>query len=111
MRISGIREKIDIPDFVIVNESGRNFTSNAFKHWSRVFRFELGISDFSFHALRHTFCSQLAALNCPVSELCRMAGHNSIETTMMYYTNSTKTGEEAARKAVNLLNGDPNGEQ
>ena len=46
----------------------------------------------------------IAALNCPVSELCRMAGHNSIETTMLYYINSTETGERAARKALEMLN-------
>ena len=104
LRTGGTSDDLMVRDFLLVDEQGRNFTSNAFKHWSRVFRLELGIDDFNFHSLRHTFCSQIAALNCPVSELCRMAGHNSIETTMLYYINSTETGERAARKALEMLN-------
>ena len=36
------------------------------------------------HALRHSFCTNLAAAGVPVHQVKRLAGHKSIETTMRY---------------------------
>lgn len=103
LRISGKTSTCCIEDFLFVKNDGTMYSSNAFKYWSRVFKREVGITDFNFHSLRHTFCSELAALGCPVSELCRMAGHSSINTTMNYYISSTETAQEAARKVLNQM--------
>ncbi|MCF0150742.1 MAG: site-specific integrase [Firmicutes bacterium] len=102
-RKTGRVQQTVIGDFVFIKENGGHYSSDAFRYWSRVIRKELHIEDFTFHSLRHTFCSELAALGCPVSELCRMAGHSSINTTMRYYINSTETAEQAARASLNRM--------
>jgi hypothetical protein len=42
------------------------------------------IPDKGWHALRHTFCSRLAARGVPATEIQRLAGHVSIKTTQRY---------------------------
>jgi len=86
----------------MVDEKGVYFNTNAVKRWSKVFNEELKI-DLNFHSLRHTFCSNMADYGCPASELMRLAGHESIKTTMKYYTARTKKAEEIARSLLNRL--------
>jgi integrase len=53
------------------------------------------------HALRHTFCSQLAARGVQATEIQRLAGHDSITTTQRYM----QVGEERLTAAVMALDG------
>lgn len=41
----------------------------------------------SFHSLRHSYCTWLAEAGTPVHLIKRLAGHQSIETTMQYIHN------------------------
>jgi integrase len=43
-----------------------------------------GIRRVGWHALRHTFATQMSALEVPIAELSRLLGHASIATTMRY---------------------------
>ena len=97
--------RICVEDFLLTGDNGKFLTTDSFKKWSAIIKSEAGISDFKFHALRHTFCSEIAALGCPVSELCRLAGHSSITTTMKYYINETETAEQAARSVLERMDG------
>ena len=72
--------------WVFPNQSG----SNAIDHdnlTDRRFRPMLeiaGIRDFSWHDLRHDFCSQLAMGGEDIQVIRALAGHSSISTTMKY---------------------------
>lgn len=43
--------------------------------------------DHSFHSLRHSYCTWLAEAGTPIHTIKRLAGHQSIETTMQYIHN------------------------
>ena len=61
----------------------------------------LGISDFRFHDLRHTFASHLVMKGAKLKEIQELLGHKSINMTMRY----SHLSPEHKRNAVNLLNG------
>lgn len=56
------------------------------------------------HCLRHTFCTELAASGAPVHVIKKLAGHESIETTLRYM-HTTDTDMRAAIAAMADGNG------
>ena len=54
-----------------------------------------GVEHKKFHALRHTYGSNLVAAGVPVPTVMTLMGHSSIETTMIYVTILTDEKEQA----------------
>jgi integrase/recombinase XerD len=50
----------------------------------------------SFHSLRHSFCKSLVNAGVPIQNVARLAGHDSIQTTMRY----VEPSEQDLRKAI-----------
>ena len=73
----------------------RGMAQNAIKHACR----RAGIQQIGWHALRHTFASQLAAAGTPITSIQALLGHSSIVMTMRY----THTSLPALRDAVAVL--------
>ena len=44
------------------------------------------IQGFTWHELRHTFCTMLYEKDCPVQEAAKIMGHDDVSTTMNIYT-------------------------
>jgi len=57
------------------------------------------IEKFTFHCLRHGFCSALSDSGKELSEIAEMAGHKSVQTTMRYI----HQGEDRKREIVDQL--------
>ncbi len=57
------------------------YTSKRFKKYVRLAKLS---EDYSFHSLRHTYCSWMIQAGVPVTHVQKLAGHASIETTMQY---------------------------
>lgn len=72
-------------------EEGTIFTTRRFEASQRFLevRREVfpGKDDHSFHSLRHSYCTWLAESSTPIHTIKRLAGHESIETTMQYIHN------------------------
>jgi integrase len=64
------------------------------KEWRKALH-EAGISDFTFHGLRHTYASRLAMAGRPLTEIMRLMGHQSYELTLRYSHLSPTSLQEA----------------
>jgi integrase len=62
---------------------------------------ELGIKDFRFHDLRHTFASQLVMAGVSIFKVSKWLGHSSVTTTEKYYAHLSL---DSKREEINCLN-------
>lgn len=82
--------------------NGKIQTVNSMKFHSREIK-RLGIADFKFHHLRHTYGTRLAEMNTPEYLLCNQMGHGKIETTHQYYIAISKNGIKTLQDNLNRL--------
>jgi site-specific recombinase XerD len=69
---------------VFVTEDGRPFIRKAIRRWFEEAIFKAGIEDFSWHCLRHTFCSRLIMAGVPLKTAQELMGHKTIQMTARY---------------------------
>jgi integrase len=62
---------------------------------------ELGIKDFRFHDLRHTFASQLVMAGVSIFKVSKWLGHSTVMTTEKYYAHLSP---DSKREEINYLN-------
>src|ERR687896_451737 len=94
-RIAG---KVWHAEYVFVNpDTGTRYT-DVKKSFSAACR-EAGITNFTFHDLRHTFGTRLADAGVDVVKIKELMGHASIVTTMRYI-HATDRGK---RRAITVL--------
>jgi integrase len=70
------------------------------KHSFESARTAAKLKDFTFHDLRHTFCTRLIQRGVPLPFVARVAGHSQITTTYRYINES----EDSMRVIENALN-------
>lgn len=74
--------------------------NNASAEWRRI-RSEAGLSDeFTLHALRHTFASNLIASGCDVVTVQRALGHAQPSITLNVYSHLWPSAEDRTRSAT-----------
>ena len=73
--------------------NGKIQTVNSMKYHSRTLQGEYHIN-FKYHYLRHTYGTNLAALNTPEYLLCNQMGHSSSAVTHKYYIAISEQGVE-----------------
>lgn len=92
-------------DMVCTRENGEIVTPNTFKYASKVIHYELGISNFCYHALRHLHATTLIENGAEIKDVQMRLGHSDIETTYNAYVHHTKQMEhnsvEIFENAVN----------
>jgi len=74
-------------------------TRQGIHHLVRKYLNQLGLTDYSAHSLRHSFCRNLIDAGQPLQVVAQLAGHESLETTRRYITPS----ERDLRKAVEAI--------
>jgi len=96
--LSELHEVAGDLEYVFVNpDTGTRYTEvkRAFASACR----EAGISDFTFHDLRHTFGTRLADAGVDVVKIKELMGHASIVTTMRYI----RATDQGKRGAITVL--------
>jgi integrase len=79
----------------------RHFSANV---WPAAAR-EIGMSEITFHALRHTHASQLIAAGVDVVTISKRLGHSSPNITLGVYAHLFSASDEKAAKAINAALG------
>lgn len=91
-------------EFLFSTTSGNPYSAN---HVSKIlFRTckHLGYREnFSFHAFRHFFASNMLANNVPVTVVAKILGHSSIAVTMSIYSHVLKDSESTNRDYINSI--------
>lgn len=93
-----------ISSFELVNSlpNGKIQTVNSMKYHSRTLQGEHHIN-FKYHYLRHTYGTNLAALNTPEYLLCNQMGHSSSAVTHKYYIAISEQGVEKLLKNLEMV--------
>lgn len=69
------------------------------QHTSRVIRIKLGIKDYDYHSLRHTFATNIVNSGAPPEYVQRLLGHSKLAVTMdTYYRPSDEHRREQAEE-------------
>ena len=71
--------------------NGKIQTVNSMKFHSKTLQHEYNIK-FKYHHLRHTYATNLAAMNTPGHLLCNQMGHSSVNVTHRYYIAISEKG-------------------
>ena len=79
--LAGLRTRIDVP-WVFHDEAGNKFKDTRKRFEAACKR--VGLTDFHFHDLRHTFASWLVMAGVPLATVSELMGHKSISMTMRY---------------------------
>ena len=82
--------------------NGKIQTVNSMKYHSRTLQGDYGIM-FKYHYLRHTYGTNLAALNTPEYLLCNQMGHASSNVTHKYYVAISEKGVSELIKNLELI--------
>ena len=91
-------------DLVFFNKNGRKIhVSNLRKSFYRVMG-KVGIKDFRFHDLRHTFASRLAQAGVDLYKISKLLGHKDIKMTQRYSHHCP----DSLRDGVEILESDYN---
>ncbi len=79
--LAGLRTRIDVP-WVFHDEAGHKFKDTRKRFEAACKR--MGLLDFRFHDLRHTFASWLVMAGVPLATVSQLLGHKSLAMTMRY---------------------------
>ena len=82
--------------------NGKIQTVNSMKYHSRTLQGEHNIS-FKYHYLRHTYGTNLAALNTPEYLLCNQMGHANSNVTHKYYVAISERGVDGLLKNLEKM--------
>lgn len=82
--------------------NGKIQTVNSMKYHSRTLQGEHNIM-FKYHYLRHTYGTNLAALNTPEYLLCNQMGHSSSQVTHKYYVAISEKGIDELLKNLEKM--------
>ncbi len=89
----------DITHPLFYTEKSRGFSANTLTQWFFWLYKKAGISSASSHSGRRTFITNLANKGVGVRVLASLAGHKSLNTTMIYI----ETNDDIKRRAVELV--------
>ena len=87
---------------VFVRENGEYISVDSFKYASRVIHAKV-TKEFDFHSLRHTHATMLVKAKINANVLQKRLGHESIVTTLKYYTHNTDEIQTEANEQIDNL--------
>jgi site-specific recombinase XerD len=86
------------------NQAKTRFTGQRFEHLYRGWKVgrKAGISDVSWHTLRHTFASRLIDRGVDIVTVQQLLGHSTVTVTMRYTHTNLDSKKAAVAKLVGL---------
>ncbi len=90
-------------DLISVRDDGSLVTSNTSLHTTKVIKEELGITDFTFHSLRHTHCTELFEHEADIKFVQKRMGHKNIQETLNTYAHRTKKQEDVYSAVLDTM--------
>ena len=76
-------------ELLLVRQDGSYIQPRILQHTSSVIHYDMGVKDFTFHSLRHTYATMLAEAGMPQIYTQQRLGHKDISVTLKYYTHLT----------------------
>ena len=64
-----------------------------------------GLEGFHFHALRHTYTTNLLASGAKPKDVQELLGHSDVSTTMNIYAHATRESKKSSAKLLDKLTG------
>jgi integrase len=100
-----ITEKTTSSPFYPINrrKNGAPVIPSVMTYCAKVIHYELGITDFDFHSLRHTHASNLLANGADVVYVQRRLGHKNVEVTLNIYAHITEMMSDRNKNILNQL--------
>ena len=95
-------EKISSLELINSLPNGKIQTVNSMKYHSRTLQSKYNIT-FKYHYLRHTYGTNLAALNTPEYLLCNQMGHSNSQVTHKYYVAISERGIDELLKNLEKM--------
>ncbi|MGX7245548.1 tyrosine-type recombinase/integrase [Enterococcus quebecensis] len=92
-------QKVSTSDYVISNKH-KALEPRTIAYRFQIIRKKIGLENFSFHSLRHTFATRCLEAGGNIATISSLLGHSSTKMTLDCYTNSFFTEE---RKLVEKL--------
>lgn len=90
-------------DLISVRDDGSLVTTNTSLHTTKVIKEELGITDFTFHSLRHTHCTELFEHEADIRFVQQRMGHKNIQETLNTYAHWTKKQEDVYSSVLDTM--------
>lgn len=90
-------------DIISVRDDGSLVTTNTSMHTTKVIKDELGITDFTFHSLRHTHCTELFEHKADIRFVQKRMGHKNIQETLNTYAHWTKKQEDIYSSVLDTM--------
>lgn len=89
--------------FVNVREDGSLVTTNTAQHTTMIIKEELGITNFTFHSLRHTHCTELFENDASLELVQNRLGHKHIQETLSVYSHWSEKRKEKGKEVINSM--------
>lgn len=102
--LKGVVRRVDSP-YVFVDREGREYREVK-RSFTSALR-KVGIKDFRFHDLRHTFASHLVMAGVDITTVRELLGHKSLTMTLRYAHLAPSHKVKAVDILDNTLNGKP----
>ena len=90
-------------DFINVRDNGEFIQPRIMQHTSTVIQDELGITEFTFHSLRHTHASILLENRCDIKYVQERLGHKNIEVTLNIYQHLSEQMKAQNKKLLDRI--------
>ena len=87
-------------DLLFTTDTGKIYDKHSLRHTLDRIHKDAKISQYGFHAYRHTFGSRLAAKGVALQTLCALMGHSDISVTAKYYINVSAAEKVEAIKIL-----------
>lgn len=87
-------------DLLFTTDSGKIYDKHSLRHTLDRLHSDAKVSQYGFHAYRHTFGTKLAASGVALQTLSSLMGHSDISVTAKYYIN---VAEAEKIKAISVL--------
>lgn len=87
-------------DAYIISNSEKSIDPRVLRYQFRELTRAAGVSEVTFHTLRHTFATRCLESGVNVATISALLGHHSVKMTLDVYTHSLQTEERAAIEQV-----------